>query len=238
MELLWVAPEIARGVLETLAATQATETDEAADAEPGKILHEMRGGEMARLGEVPFRRYYGIGRRDAVVRHAGRRLSDALGRSRHDPGDLAEHQGGARLDRRSWRRRWRRLRRICADDRAAAWPTRAGRTASIPSSTPTAARPRGRSRLCEVQAYVFAAKRARGGDGARRLARTGGRAMRAQAEAMRQRFEDRFWIEELGCYALALDGEKQPCRVLSSNAGHALFAGIASPERAERLAGC
>ena len=59
MELLWVAPEIAKGVLETLAATQATETDEAADSEPGKIVHEMRGGEMARLGEVPFRRYYG-----------------------------------------------------------------------------------------------------------------------------------------------------------------------------------
>ena len=59
MELLWVAPDIAKGVLKALAATQATETDEAADAEPGKILHEMRGGEMARLGEVPFRRYYG-----------------------------------------------------------------------------------------------------------------------------------------------------------------------------------
>jgi glycogen debranching enzyme len=53
---------------------------------------------------------------------------------------------------------------------------------------------------------------------------------------MRQRFEDLFWIERMGCYALALDGKKEPCRVLSSNAGHALFAGIASPERAERLA--
>ena len=50
-----------------------------------------------------------------------------------------------------------------------------------------------------------------------------------QAETLRQRFEDRFWIDELGCYALALDGKKQPCRVLSSNAGHALFAGIAAP---------
>ena len=57
-----------------------------------------------------------------------------------------------------------------------------------------------------------------------------------EAEALRQRFEDRFWLDELGCYALALDGRKQPCRVLSSNAGHALFAGIAAPERAARLA--
>ena len=59
MLLLWAAPEIAKGVLTTLAATQATGTDEAADAQPGKILHETRGGEMARLGEVPFRLYYG-----------------------------------------------------------------------------------------------------------------------------------------------------------------------------------
>jgi glycogen debranching enzyme len=58
----------------------------------------------------------------------------------------------------------------------------------------------------------------------------------AEADAMRQHFEEHFWLDDLGCYALALDGQKQPCRVLSSNAGHALFAGIASPERAARLA--
>jgi glycogen debranching enzyme len=88
--------------------------------------------------------------------------------------------------------------------------------------------------LCEVQAYVFAAKRA-----AAMMAQALGEEATGygrEAEAMRQRFEDRFWIEEMGCYALALDGRKEPCRVLSSNAGHALFAGIASAERAERLA--
>src|SRR5262249_34897393 len=58
-ELLWLDPGIARAVLTRLAAYQAHETDQASDAEPGKILHEMRGGEMARLGEVPFGRYYG-----------------------------------------------------------------------------------------------------------------------------------------------------------------------------------
>ncbi|HYD38170.1 MAG TPA: amylo-alpha-1,6-glucosidase, partial [Allosphingosinicella sp.] len=61
-------------------------------------------------------------------------------------------------------------------------------------------------------------------------------ALDAEAESLRQRFEERFWLEDLGCYALALDGRKAPCRVLSSNAGHALFAGIASPERAAQLA--
>jgi glycogen debranching enzyme len=59
LQTLWVTPAIARGVLAFLAATQADETDESRDAQPGKILHEARGGEMAALGEVPFRRYYG-----------------------------------------------------------------------------------------------------------------------------------------------------------------------------------
>ncbi len=58
-EMLWLNPEVARGVLSFLAKTQATTTDDARDAQPGKILHEMRGGEMAALGEVPFGRYYG-----------------------------------------------------------------------------------------------------------------------------------------------------------------------------------
>src|SRR5215204_5009310 len=59
MFMLWVDPTVACGVLRTLAATQATDFDPKSDAQPGKILHEMRHGEMANLGEVPFRRYYG-----------------------------------------------------------------------------------------------------------------------------------------------------------------------------------
>src|SRR5262245_39954439 len=59
LEVLWLAPDIARGVLSYLSATQATDVEPARDAEPGKILHEARGGEMAALGEVPFGRYYG-----------------------------------------------------------------------------------------------------------------------------------------------------------------------------------
>ena len=87
-----------------------------------------------------------------------------------------------------------------------------------------------------MQGYVYAAKHA----GAQLAAVLGHRAqaarLEAQAEALRAAFEGAFWCEEIATYALALDGGKQPCRVRSSNAGHALFTGIASPERAARVA--
>ena len=90
--------------------------------------------------------------------------------------------------------------------------------------------------LCEVQAYVYEARRR-----AAAIAESLGDAVRAdrlrhQAEQLRARFESAFWCEEQSTYALALDGAKRPCRVRTSNAGHCLFAGIASPERARRVA--
>ena len=90
--------------------------------------------------------------------------------------------------------------------------------------------------LCEVQAYVYAAKL-----GASHLSRALGdeqasTRLHAEATDLREKFERDFWCEELGIYALALDGKKRPCHVRSSNAGHCLFAGIASPERARRTA--
>jgi glycogen debranching enzyme len=91
--------------------------------------------------------------------------------------------------------------------------------------------------LCEVQAYVYLAKRGAAAI-ARRLDRVhAGDVLDRQADLLQQQFETTFWCEDLSTYALALDGAKQPCRVRSSNAGHALFAGIATPERARRLAG-
>ncbi len=235
MELLWVAPDIARGVLRALALTQADSVDVAADAEPGKILHEMRGGEMARLGEVPFRRYYGsVDATPLFVMLAGQYLERtgdietirliwpnikaALawidGAGDPDGDGFVEYQRmtDRGLANQGWKDSFDSI--FHADGSAAEGPIA----------------------LCEVQAYVFAAKK-----GAACIAHRLGdpetaSALEAQAETVRQRFEDRFWLEDRGCYALALDGRKQPCRVLSSNAGHALFAGIAAPERAERVA--
>ncbi len=90
--------------------------------------------------------------------------------------------------------------------------------------------------LCEVQAYVYAARRA----GAVLAAALGmpdrASSLKSQAEGLRQRFEAAFWCDDLGTYALALDGEKRPCRVRASNAGLCLFGGIASPDRASRVA--
>ena len=90
--------------------------------------------------------------------------------------------------------------------------------------------------LVEVQAYVYAAKRAAAAMARALGEHAFGAGLDVQAEALRVRFEAEFWDEQLGTYVLALDGDKRPCRVRSSNAGHALFAGIADPERARRVA--
>src|SRR5579871_4477562 len=106
---LWVDPEIAKGVLRFLAAHQATETDPASDAEPGKILHEMRDGEARRGAVCALLRQR---RCDPAVCRARRRVSDAHRRSRHRAPAVAAHRSGLALVRRLWRRRWRRLCRI------------------------------------------------------------------------------------------------------------------------------
>ncbi|WP_106638559.1 amylo-alpha-1,6-glucosidase [Allosphingosinicella vermicomposti] len=229
------APEVAQGVLRTLAASQATQVDERADAQPGKILHESRAGEMAELGEVPFRRYYGtvdatplfIMLADAYFARTGdtatiREIWPNIEAAMHwidvygdaDGDGFVEYcrmtdQG---LSNQGWKDSHDAI--FHADGTLAEGPIA----------------------LCEVQAYVFAAKR-----GAANLARALGseeQALRWEEEADRIRllFEEKFWLEDLQIYALALDGKKQPCRVRTSNAGHALFTGIASPERAAAMA--
>ncbi len=235
MELLWIAPQVARGVLKVLAATQAVETDGKADAEPGKIIHEMRSGEMARLGEVPFRRYYGTidatplfvwlageyFKRSgdlATIRDIWPNIEAALGwiddYGDRDGDGFVEYarQTEQGLANQGWKDSHDSI--FHEDGRDAVGPIA----------------------LCEVQAYVYAAKRA-GAELASALGRDErARDLTVSAERLRIAFEDQFWLDDLGTYALALDGRKEPCRVLASNAGHALLAGIASPERARRIA--
>jgi glycogen debranching enzyme len=90
--------------------------------------------------------------------------------------------------------------------------------------------------LCEVQAYVYAAKRGIGAVAAALGYHEQGKELEREAEALRTRFHEAFWCEEMSLYALALDKEKRQCQVRSSNAGQCLFSGIASAEHAHRIA--
>ena len=235
LQYLWLEPPIARGVLAYLAETQARDVNPEQDAEPGKILHEARGGEMAALGEVPFGRYYGSV--DATplfvllaaeyFRHTGdaaflesiwRNIEEALawidGCGDRDGDGFVEYfrRSPKGLVHQGWK-----------DSHDSIFHSD-GKLAEGPIA------------LCEVQAYVYAAKSGIA-EAALALGHTG-RASELTHEAgeLQERFERAFWCEELSTYALALDGNKRPCRVRTSNAGHCLFAGIASREHAVRTA--
>jgi len=235
LQMLWCDPGIALGVLRRLAALQSSGDDSASDAQPGKILHEMRGGEMAALREIPFGLYYGsVDSTPLFVMLAGRYFErtgdletlrylwphiEAALKWIDGPGDAdgdgfveyhrATDQG---LANQGWK-----------DSQDAIFHAD-GRLAEGPIA------------LVEVQGYVYAAKRL-----AARCARTlGHTAMAAalddQAAILAERFDEAFWCPAIDTYAIALDGQKCPCAVRTSNAGQVLFSGIARADRAVRIA--
>jgi glycogen debranching enzyme len=234
MQMLWFDPRVSRGVLKRLAHFQATQNDEESDAQPGKILHEMRGGEMAALGEVPFRLYYGsVDATPLFVMLAGL---------------YAERTGDWEFVQELWP----------AIERALAWidgpgdPDRDGFVEYHRASKEglvnqgwkdsvdaifhaDGSLAQGPIALAEVQAYVYAAK-CLASRCARRLGRDDhANRLEAQANDLARRFEEAFWCPDLDTYALALDGKKRACRVRTSNAGQVLFTGIASADRARKV---
>lgn len=235
LQALWINADIARGVLMYLASTQAYENDPERDAEPGKILHEVRQGEMAATGQIPFQLYYGsidstplfillagayyefTGDR-VFIEHLWPNIERALAwidRYGDSDGDgFVEYSQRSKkgLKNQGWK------------DSHDCISHADGRLAEGPIA------------LCEVQGYVYEAKL----KAARLAAMLGDSAFAGQlktdASQLRERFERAFWNDELKTYALALDGHKQQCRVSTSNAGQCLFSGIASPDHANEVA--
>jgi glycogen debranching enzyme len=235
IECLWISPEVAKGVLEYLAVTQAKEEDSFRDGEPGKILHESRKGEMADLDEIPFKQYYGsIDSTPLFIILAGsyyKRTGDIETIAKLWPnielaliwiekyGDIDgdtfieySRKEKSGLFNQGWK------------DSYDAVSYSNGQIVIPPVA------------LCEVQGYVYDAWLK-----ASLLAKTLGNEEKAvlyanRAEKLKQKFSEKFWSAEKSTFYLALDGEKKPCDVISSNAGHCLFSGIATEEQAMKVA--
>lgn len=234
LEFLWMDPQIAKGVLKYLAATQATEVIPRCEAEPGKILHEARAGEMAALGEVPFGLYYGsVDSTPLFIILAGayyQRTSDLefiqslwpnieLALEWIDRYGDRDHDGFVEYSRRS--------------DKGLVQQGWKDSNDSVFHADGSIAEPP--IALCEVQGYVYAAKWA-----AAQLAMALGKhddakVLEVQATTLKARFQECFWRPELEMYALALDGKKNPCQVRTSNPGHCLYSGIASLDHAAQI---
>jgi glycogen debranching enzyme len=229
-------PELAQATLQAVAELQATEWDDFADAQPGKILHELRRGTLSALGEIP-RIYYGAHDTtmlflillDEYERWTGdREFVQRLEPNVHAA--LAWIEGPADLDADGYLEYRKRsssptaLENHCWKDSHDSIRFADGRQARPPIAT------------CELQGYAY--------DARLRLARLArdiygdpelaGRLERDAAE-LRRRFNSDFWLADRGYYALAVDGEKQPVDSTTSNMGHLLWSGIVDDRRAARV---
>ena len=235
LQVLSVRPQLAIETLAVLAARQATDVDDERDAEPGKILHELRTGEMARTGELPFRPYYGsvdstplwlilfgatyawTGDRELVDRFWPNALAalewiDKWGDRDGDGFVEYERRSERGLINQGWKDSHDGIR------------DRNGRSARAPIA------------LAEVQGYVYDAKRRMAGLARLRDETELAERLDHDADALRDKFNEAFWIPDQRYYAMALDADKKPSDAIGSNAGHCLWSGIASPEHARDVA--
>ena len=229
-----IYPEFARGALEILGSLQATEEDNYRDAEPGKILHEMRYGELAHFKLIPHTPYYGTadatplylitlhaawratGDRALLERHletAERCLSwiDRYGDRDGDGFQEYQTRSPVGYENMSWKD--------------------SGDCVVYPDGSLV----KGPKALCELQGYVYDAwiRMAEVFDALGKPDRA--QILRTKAGALFDRFNEAFWDEALGFCAYALDGDKKKVLTVASNAGHCLWSGIVPPERAKRV---
>jgi glycogen debranching enzyme len=234
LEFLPWFPDVTRGTLSFLAAHQGTKVEPFTDEEPGKILHEMRTGEMANCREIPYIPYYGsidvtplfLITLDSYMRWTNdlsflEQLWPHAQAAAHWLTDYGDRDGDGFIEYHKVSEKG-----LANQGWKDAWDSTShgdGRLATSPIA------------LCEVQGYAFAAYRAMG-----TLARCLGNAQEAQqweqrASTLQQQFLCSFWWEEEQVFYLALDSEKEPCDVVTSNAGQCLWTGIVPQEKAERI---
>src|SRR6516225_3144676 len=234
LQNILIYPEFARGALEILGALQAQEDDPYRDAEPGKILHELRYGELAHFKLIPHTPYYGTA--DAtplylITLHSAWRATG-------DQGLLERHLRTAEaclswIDKSGDRdgdgfQEYQTRSPVGYENMS--WKD-AGDAVMNPDGSPV----KGPKALCELQGYVYSAWL--------RMAEVfevlgqpdRARELRAKAAALFERFNEAFWDEDLGFYAYALDGDKNKVLTIASNAGHSLLSGIVPPERAKKV---
>ena len=234
LQTITVYPEFASGTLQVLGDLQATEIDDFRDAEPGKIMHELRVGELAHFHLIPHTPYYGTadatplwlitlhatwratGDRDLLEKHmkTANACLDWIDKYGDRDGD-----GFQEYQTRS----------------SAGYENMAWKDSGDAVMYPDGSKVKGPKALCELQGYVY--------DSWRRMAQIftelgdvpRARDLLHKAATLYRRFNESFWNEDEGFYAYALDGDKKPVLTIASNPGHCLWSGIVPPERAARV---
>ncbi len=234
LQCMTLNPEFARGTLAVLADWQATERDDYRDAEPGKILHELRRGELAALKLIPHTPYYGTA--DATPLYL--MVLHAAWKATGDRTLVEQHRKTAEgclawIDQYGDR----------DGDGFQEYGTRSGqgyenvgwKDSGEAVVDVDGGLVHGPKALCELQGYVFAAWRGMSEIFAALGDETRAAVLTAKADALYTRFNAAFWNEAEGFYAYCLDGAKTPILTVASNPGHLLWCGIVPPDRAPRV---